>query len=71
MKVIDIRTREAQPSELDEEGLDSQSLKVLLTETEKQVLLKACERYRHSIPSYLQSSQAELRIVERIIERLS
>jgi len=34
------------------------------------ILLKACRKYRGSIPVYLQSVQAELALVDEIIRRL-
>jgi hypothetical protein len=72
MKVIDIRTgAERAPEPDDEETSGSRSVKIILTETERQTLLKACERYRHSIPTYIQSKQAELHVVDAIIEKLS
>ena len=72
MKVFDIRTG-AMRALTDEEGdtSSSRTVQVVLTETERQILLKACEKYRHSIPAYIQSKQAERQIVEAIIEKLS
>ena len=72
MKVIDIRTGEARaPAPDDGENSGSPTVKIVLTETERQTLLKACEKYRHTIPTYIQSKQEELRIVKTIIEKLS
>jgi hypothetical protein len=72
MKVIDIKTGAVRAPEPDDgEASGSRSVKVILTEAERQTLLKACERYRHSIPTYIQSKQPELHLVNAIIEKLS
>ena len=42
-----------------------------LTPDELAVLLKACERYRTSLPIYLQSAQPELSVVDALIRKLS
>ncbi len=38
---------------------------------EKKILLKACRMYRARIPSYLKSKQAEIQIVDNIIQKLT
>ena len=45
--------------------------RVALTTAEIETLLKACTRYRASLPIYLQSTQTELEILEALIRKLS
>ncbi len=45
--------------------------KLELSRTERSVLLQACKDYRASLPSYLKSKQAEMRILEELIRKLS
>lgn len=47
------------------------SKKIILSDTEKKVLLKAIQRYKQKIPSYIQSNQEEIRILDSLIEKLS
>ena len=42
-----------------------------LDEAELRLLLKACKRYRYSVPAYLQSGRLELRLVDAVIRKLS
>jgi len=42
-----------------------------LNTAEKEILLKACRMYRASIPSYLKSKQAEIKMMDNIIEILT
>ena len=42
-----------------------------LSVTEKEILLKACKKYRYSIPNYLESRQLEITIIDAIMEKLS
>ena len=46
------------------------SLNLYLSSFEKEVLLKACKRYRAKIPSYLLSKQSELEAIDRVIQEL-
>ena len=41
------------------------------TRAEIELLLKACSKYRSVIPIYLKSSEAELRLIDAIIRKLS
>ena len=41
-----------------------------LTEAERGLLLKACQRYRAGIPSYLKSREEERQTLDRLIEKL-
>ena len=45
--------------------------KVALSGDEVKAVLAACERYRHTIPVYLASSQSELRLIKAVIRKLS
>jgi len=45
--------------------------KVELSADELRTLLVACEMYRHSVPSYLASRQAELRLLRTVMRKLS
>jgi hypothetical protein len=69
MKAIDIRSRKTASKK--EETSNPRSLQLALTEDEREILLKACKRYRQTIPAYLKSKQPEIRLVDAIIEKLS
>ena len=45
--------------------------RVALEMAELDVILKACQKYRSTMPHYLQSAQPELRAVEDVIRKLS
>lgn len=45
--------------------------KLKLSEAERSVLLQACKDYRASLPSYLQSKQTEMRILDELIRKLA
>jgi len=49
----------------------SATRKVALTTDEVKAVLLACERYRHTIPVYLASSQSELKLIKAVIRKLS
>ena len=44
---------------------------VALSGDEVKAVLAACQRYRHTIPVYLASSQTELRLIRAVIRKLS
>ena len=46
------------------------SLHLDLSSSEKEILLKACKKYRAKIPSYLLSKQSELEAIDRVIQKL-
>ena len=69
MNAIDIRSRKKASKK--EETLSPRSLQLALTKDEREILLKACKKYRHTIPTYLKSKQQEIRLVDAIIEKLS
>lgn len=72
MKNSPIRTSESKTSAYKKgEVSDRRSLQVTLTEAEREVLLKAIKRYQHTIPSYIRSNQAEIRLADAIIQKLS
>ncbi len=72
MKAIDIRTSGARASASKKgETSSPRSLKIILTEAEREVLLKACKKYRYTIPGYISSKQQEIRLVDAIIDKLS
>jgi hypothetical protein len=50
---------------------DSKTLRITLTQVERELLLKACMKYRYSIPAYFQSKQAEVETLNVIIDKLS
>jgi len=45
--------------------------KVALSGDEVKAVVAACQRYRHTIPVYLASSQPELRLINAVIRKLS
>ena len=49
----------------------SKTYKLALSEEERAVLRKACNRYRCSVPSYLISQQAEIEILDTVLRKLS
>ena len=44
---------------------------VQLTDAERELLRRICERYRSTIPSYLKSKEEERATVEALIQKLS
>jgi len=57
--------------EYSEEEGEPKTRRIDLEAAELTVLLKACAKYRSSLPIYLQSGQPELRLIEGIIRKLS
>jgi len=51
--------------------MEPHSVRINLTLTEREILLKACHKYRYSIPAYIQSRKAEMEALDAIIEKLS
>ena len=49
----------------------SNGRRVVLTGEELRALRVACERYRHSLPVYLASTQSDLRLIKAVIRKLS
>ncbi len=42
-----------------------------LSESEVEILLKACKKYRHLLPTYIASVQDEIKTIDKIINKLS
>lgn len=49
---------------------DGRPLRLELSPEEVDVLLRACARYRGSLPGYLKSSAEHLRILEAVVGKL-
>ena len=47
------------------------SKRVDLDTAELRLLLKACKKYRCSVPAYLQSAEPELRLLDAVVSKLS
>ena len=58
------------PSRQDSQ-IQAKSLRIILTEDERDLLLKACLKFRYTIPAYIQSRQAEAETLDVIIGKLS
>jgi hypothetical protein len=54
-----------------EKPTDSQSVQIIFTQAEKELLLKACMKYKYTIPAYIQSTQPEVDRLNALIEKLS
>jgi hypothetical protein len=54
-----------------DKGKDSRAVRIILTPVERELLLKACLKYRHVIPGYIQSRQAEIDALDAIVDKLS
>lgn len=46
-------------------------VRIMLTQAERQLVLKACMKYRYTIPAYIKSKQPEVDALNAIIEKLS
>ena len=66
------RTREAIAStQKKQKATSHKSVKIILTQAERDILLKACMKYRYTIPAYIQSTQPEVDRLNAIIDKLS
>jgi hypothetical protein len=45
--------------------------RVAFTPEERELLVRACRRYRAAIPVYLKSGEEERQLLDRLIEKLS
>jgi hypothetical protein len=54
-----------------EKAENSKSMRIVLTQGERNLLLKACNKYRYTIPPYIKSRQPETDMLEAIIGKLS
>ncbi len=50
---------------------DAGAVRIILTQVEKELLLKACVKYRYTIPTYIKSKQPEVDALDAIIGKLS
>ncbi len=64
------RRKKASPSKRDKE-LDSGSQGIILTQAEKELIVKACLKYRYTIPAYIKSRQPEVDSLDAIIDKLA
>jgi hypothetical protein len=64
------RRSKASPSKKDKET-DSRSVRIILTQVERELLLKACLKFRYTIPAYIRSKQAEVDVLDAIVGKLS
>ena len=72
MKVNDKTPRGSQaPKAKKRKAATNGSFQITLTPAEKELLLKACMKYRYTIPAYIQSAQPEADRLNGIIEKLS
>lgn len=53
-----------------ENGLSPATVCLRITQAEKELLLKACTKYRYTIPAYLKSRQLEADALESVIKKL-
>ena len=54
-----------------EKAKKSKSVRIVLTQGERDLLLKACNKYRYTIPPYIKSRLPEIDMLEAIIGKLS
>jgi hypothetical protein len=52
------------------EGSSSSARRVALDPSELALLLRACRKYRGSLPSYLRSAQSELALTDELMKKL-
>ena len=49
----------------------SSSVEVALTDEEVEIFVRACEKYKQSVPIYIESRRREIRILDSILNKLS
>ena len=54
-----------------EEKAQPEKKRIDLVEAEIAILLEACRRFRSTLPSYLQSKQRELELIDGLMRKLS
>lgn len=54
----------------EDEGSTSSARRVALEPSEMALLLRACRKYRASLPSYLRSAQPELALTDELMKKL-
>ena len=66
------RPREAEaPQSKRQKAASNGSMRIILTQAEREILLKACVKYRYTIPAYFQSTQPEVDRLNALIDKLS
>ena len=63
------RSKASRPKK--DKQIDTRSVRIVLTQVERELLLKACLKYRYTIPAYIQSKQAEAETLDDIVSKLS
>ncbi|MEJ2158681.1 MAG: hypothetical protein P8X96_25420 [Desulfobacteraceae bacterium] len=63
------RSKASRPEK--DKQIDTRSVRIVLTQVERELLLKACLKYRYTIPAYIQSKQAEAETLDAIVSKLS
>ena len=54
-----------------EKRKDSRAVQITLTQVEREILLKACQKYRYTIPAYIKSRQAEMDTLDALLGKLA
>jgi hypothetical protein len=56
----------------DQDGADGEGRRTLaLTSAERELLRKACQRYRAAVPTYLKSKEEERQLLDLLLEKLA
>jgi hypothetical protein len=72
MNVTGNKSRRSKASRSEKEkAKNSKFVRIVLTQGERELLLKACNKYRYTIPAYIQSREPEIDMLEAIIGKLS
>ena len=72
MHVIGNKARKAGVSRSNKDKkTDSRAVRITLTQVEREILLKACQKYRYAIPAYIRSRQAEIDSLDAILGKLA
>lgn len=70
MGVIEIKSPGSDQSAAKDDRKNASVLLLELNADEARILLLACQRYRATIPSYIQAKKDEVNIMDRIIQKL-
>ena len=70
MGVIRINSSNNSDEQVENLKNDSKVMRFELSENDARILLKACQRYRATIPSYLQIKKNEVKFIDRLIKIL-
>ncbi len=72
MRMIGNKVRKAGVSRSNKDKkTDSRTVRITLTQVEREVLLKACQKYRYTIPAYIRSRQAEIDTLDAILGKIA